>query len=270
MTQQATIDTAATFDEAKVNEVLAVLPREVHTEARLRLAALANAATAEERQRVKDEVVDATLRAARDGGWCDSAIAALNLAFGEPEGGRWFDSDGMDRHGVDRDGYNRDGFDTAGYNRDGLNRNGRDRDGYDKDGLDHEGYDRDGFNRDGFNRDGANREGLDKWGLSPYRFGPTGYDSDGFDRQGFNREGWDREGFNTEGENAEGVNRAGESRFRFDQRGYDREGYRGSRTGFGDRNGYTREQNAQAGRPPYVLDDHPLYPAYIAWYNAQR
>jgi hypothetical protein len=265
MSEQTTIPT---LDTGRIDEIVAMVPPEARAQARLYLAAIAEATSQEERDRIKGEVVTHTLSAAAQGNWCSAAEAALTATFGQPEGGRWLRADGFDRNGYDADGYNREGFHYAtGLNRDGFDAAGRDRDGYDRDGFDRNGRDRDGYNRDGFNQDGANREGLDRWGLSPYRFGPSGYDADGYNREGFNAEGWDRDGFNTQGFNAEGVDRHGQDRFRYDENGLDRDGYS---YGGGDRHGRTRQENARLGRPPYVYDNHPLHEAYMAWYNSNR
>jgi hypothetical protein len=263
MSEQTTIPT---LDTARIDEIVAMVPPEARAQARLYLAAVAEATSQEERDRIKGEVVTHTLSAAARGNWCTAAEAALTATFGQPEGGRWLRSDGFDRNGYDADGYDREGFHyQTGLNRDGFDRSGRDADGYDKDGYHHRTrLDRDGYNRDGFNADGANREGLDRFGLSPYRFGPSGYDADGFNRDGFNAEGWDREGFNAQGFNAEGFDRNGQDRFRYDTNGFDREGYQYNGT---DRAGYTRLDNANLDRPPYVYDDHPLYQAHMDWYN---
>ena len=242
-----TVETQATVPAAfDIDAILATLPPEVQVEGRQRLAAIAAAATVEERARIQAQVVNETLKAAQAGNWCLAAERALTAAFGEPEGGRWILADGFDRDGIDRDGYNRDGYHfETGRNRDGFDRHGRDADGYDKDGLDQHGY---------------NREGLDKDGRSAYRFNADGWDPEGFDREGFDRDGFDRRGWNREG-----IDRDGRDQFRYDSHGCDRDGYNGD--GF-DYYGRTREMNAELGylaRPASNRRTHPRYAQWAAW-----
>lgn len=251
MTVETQATVPATFD---VDAILATLPPEVQVEGRQRLAAIAAAATVEERARIQAQVVNETLTAAQAGNWCQSAEAALTLAFGEPEGGRWILADGFDRNGVDRDGYNRDGYHfETGRNRDGFDRNGWDADGYNKDGLNQHGY---------------NRDGLDKDGRSAYRFNLDGYDSDGFDRDGRDRDGFDREGFGRDGYNRDGYDKDGNDQFKYDRHGVDRDGYNGDGV---DYHGYTREVNARAGRPARPLHRaHPKWGEYAEWLRNQQ
>lgn len=261
------VEMTATATNVDFDAFLREVPADLQAAARLRVAAWMDATTEEERERVKWSVVDETLRVAAERGWCEAAENALSRLFGPPEGGVWRTSEGFDRYGRDADGYNRDGFGPDGYNRDGFDRNGRNRAGLDADGLDRDGRDADGYDRDGYDRHGFNREHLDRDGRSEYRFNVAGFDPDGFNRQGRDAAGYDRDGFNAEGWNRDGFNRDGQELYRFDPRGFDREGYMANG---GDRDGFTREQNAAANRPPHVRTDHPLYPAYEAWYSGRR
>jgi hypothetical protein len=258
------MDTTKTLD---TSEILAAVPADWRPAAREYLAAIAAATSQEERDAIKGRAVDATVREARNRNWCPEAERALTFAFGEPEGGAWVDSDGIDCRGRrhlrrDADGYDADGYDANDRDREGYDRGGQDRDGYDRDGFDRRGYDRDGYGRDGFNANGFNREHVDKDGRSEFRFNLVGFDADGFNREGFNadglnrdgfnRNGWDAAGFNTEGfdaygYNRDGLNADGRNRYRFGPDGYDPEGYD---SGGYSRDGLTRVEHARIGTSP--------------------
>lgn len=250
-----------------VEAILAMIPADYRAAGRQYLASIAEATTDEERARLQQATVDATLKVAKERGWCSVAEGALTRAFGEPEGGTWRASDGFDRQGYDADGYSREGFNTAGYDRDGFSPVGLNRQGYDRDGYNRDGFDADGLNREGFDRHGYNRDGLDPDGRSKYRFDLEGWDSEGFNREGFNREGWNRQGFNVNGYNRDGVDTQGRSMFRFDLNGVAADGYNRYDQ---DYDGTLRVSNVAAGRPPRVSHDHPLHGEYLAWREAQR
>ena len=175
---------------------------------------------------VQVRIIAASVREARDQGWCPEWDRLMRATFPNVPESQWLDSDGYDRQGYDREGRTPDGYDRDGYDRDGFTRGGYDRDGYDRQGYNHRGYNREGFDRNGYDQQGFNPAGVNRDGLArdsdEYR-ARFRYDRAGYDRDGFH--GTDGTHYTT-GETREEYDRrrADDAEFRFDRNGYDREG----------------------------------------------
>ena len=195
------------------------------------------------------KLIDAAVREARDGAWCEEFDRLMRVTFPARGPGRaWLvDSDGIDKHGYDRDGYDRDGY----HHTTGRTRDGYDRAGYDVDGINVDGYDRRGFNRDGVTREGWTVDSPEY--LARFRLNSAGYDREGFRRRDLTGE--PQRNYATREREADFRARlTAPDPYRFDEYGYDRDGL--DRQGR-DRNGWTvRGRTDEEIRQQYGYDEH--------------